>query len=363
MSLRAGAGVVLALGITVALGACKGSSDERKKQTLEPALPARRPSDGPLAQMPPLQLPDDPSRAAKVSLGHALFFDERLSGHGDRTCYSCHQNEHGNGGKEPLAIGAGDKVLTRHSPVIWNVGYFVESLYWDGRAATLEETTKAAWGGPNMGAGADNLDRKAAELAAIPGYKTQFIAAFGDKTEIKADQVAAAISEYMRTLVCTDTAYDRFARGEKAALTEQQKRGFDVFAGRGGCVTCHTTPYFTTAMGVAGGAYFNVGIGTANVPESNVDIGRMKVTNAETDWASFKPPSLRNVTRSAPYFHDGSVATLEDAVRLMAKGGIANKNKNAALVDRQLTEAEIADLIAFLAALECPGTLVARPLP
>lgn len=360
MTLRAGAGVVV--GIGVCLGACKGSRDEPKKQTPEPTLAPRRPSDGPLAQMPPLQLPDDPSRAAKITLGRALFFDKRLSGNGDRTCYSCHQNEQGNGGKDPLAIGSGDKVLTRHSPVIWNVGYFVESLYWDGRAATLEETTKGEWGGASMGVGADNLDRKAAELAAIAGYKKLFVEAFGDQTTIKADQVAAAIGEYMRTLVCTDTAYDRFARGEKAALTEQQKRGLDVFAGTGGCVTCHTTPYFTTAMGVAGGAYFNVGIGTG-VPESKVDIGRMNVTKAEADWASFRPPSLRNVTRSAPYFHDGSVATLEDAVRLMAKGGIANKNRNAALVDRQLSEPEIDDLIAFLAALDCPGRLDAPTLP
>ncbi len=357
MSLRAGA--VVALGIGLGLGACKGSRDEQKKQTPEPPLAPRRPSDGPLAQMPPLQLPDDPSRAAKIALGHALFFDTRLSGNGDRTCDSCHQST---GGTDPLALGSGDKALTRHSPMIWNVGYFVESLYWDGRAATLEETTKGEWGGASMGAGADTLDRKAAELAAIPGYKKLFVAAFGDKTEINADQVVAALSEYMRTLVCTDTAYDRLARGEKAALTEQQKRGFDVFAGKGGCVTCHTTPYFTTAMGVAGGAYFNVGIGTG-VPEAQVDIGRMKVTNAEADWASFKPPSLRNVTRSAPYFHDGSVRTLEEAVRLMAKGGINNKNKNAALVDRQLSEPELADLIAFLAALDCPGTLEAPTLP
>jgi cytochrome c peroxidase len=213
-----------------------------------------------------------------------------------------------------------------------------------------------------MGAGEATLDAKAAELAAVPGYKKLFVAAFGDKTQIKADQVAAAISEYLRTLVCTDTAYDRLAAGEKAALTDQQKRGLDVFAGKGGCVTCHSPPYFTTAMGVAGGAYFNVGIGT-RVPDDQVDIGRAKVTSDPRDWAAFKPPSLRNVTRSAPYFHDGSVPTLEAAVRLMASGGIANKNLNPALVDRQLSDAELADVIAFLASLECPGTLVAPTVP
>jgi cytochrome c peroxidase len=357
--MRRGAVVALGLG----LGACKGPPEKPATSTkAEPALVPRRPSDGPLAQMPFLQLPDDPSRAEKIALGHLLFFDTQLSGHGDRSCYSCHQNENGTGGKDPLAIGTGDKVLARHSPTLWNVGYFVQSFYWDGRAATLEENTRGAWGGPNMGAGADALDAKAAELAALPAYKKRFVDAFGDKTQIKADQVAAAISEYMRTLVCTDTAYDRLAAGEKAALTDQQKKGFDVFAGKGRCATCHAPPYFTTAMGVAGGAYFNVGIGTRGVPEDQVDRGRATVTNDPRDWASFKPPSLRNVTKSAPYFHDGSVATLDQAVRLMAKGGIPNKNLNPASVDAHLTDTEIADVLAFLSALECPGTLVA-PAP
>src|SRR5688572_23168997 len=209
--------------------------------TNDPPLP--RPSQQPLPTMPELQLPEDAKRAQKVALGHALFFDKRLSGNNDRACYSCHQNEHGNGGKDPLAIGSGDKVLTRHSPVIWNVAYFQNSLYWDGRAKDLEANTKGAWGGGNMGAGPDNLDKKAAEIAAIKGYKPLFAAAFGDKTEIKADHVASAISEYMRTLICNDTAYDKFAAGDKSALTEQQQNGFDVFMAKGACVTCHAPPF------------------------------------------------------------------------------------------------------------------------
>lgn len=115
-------------------------------------------------------------------------------------------------------------------------------------------------------------------------------------------------------------------------------------------------------MGVEGGVYFNVGIGTG-APEDQIDIGRMKVTNAQTDWAAFKPPSLRNVTRSAPYFHDGSVAHLDDAVKLMATGGIKNKNLNPILGDRGLTDAERADLVAFLGALACSGTLEEPKLP
>jgi cytochrome c peroxidase len=326
-----------------------------------PAQAVPRPSQGTLAQLPALELPDDPKRAQKVALGHALFFDKRLSGANDRSCYSCHQNEQGNGGKDPLAIGSGDKVLTRHSPVILNVGFFKNSFYWDGRAPTLEANVKGAWGGANMNAGADNLDKKAAEIAKIAGYKPLIAAAF-DKPELTGEQAASAIAEYMRTLVCKDTAYDKFAAGDKAAMSEQQQRGYDVFMGKGACVTCHAPPFFSTSMGVDGGIYFNAGIGT-QVAEDKVDIGRMKVTNDPKDWAAFKPPSLRNVTKSAPYFHDGSVASLEDAVKLMASGGIKNKNLNPALADRQLAAAELADVMAFLGALDCPQKLEEPKLP
>jgi len=340
MTCRAGATAALciAIGFRGSVGAGKASREPGPKKR-EPELVGKRPSDGPLAQMPPLQLPDDPGRPAKVALGHALFFDKRLSALGDHACASCHAFD------------------------LWNVGYYVAALYHDGRAATLEAAAQEEWGGASMGVGAEKLDAKAAELAAIPGYKKLFVAAFGSAfgatTQIKASQVAAALGEYMRTLVCTDTAYDRFARGESAALTDAQKRGLDVFAGKGGCITCHTTPYFTTAMGVASGAYFNTGIGTSDAG----DVGRMNVTGAETDRAAFKPPSLRNITRSAPYFHDGSAASLDAAVRLMASGGIKNQNKNPALVDRQLSDAELADLVAFLGALDCAGTLDAPALP
>jgi cytochrome c peroxidase len=109
-------------------------------------------------------------------------------------------------------------------------------------------------------------------------------------------------------------------------------------------------------MGVEGGAYFNMGMGT-DVPEDQVDVGRMKVTNQASDWAAFKPPSLRNITKSAPYFHNGSVAKLEDAVKIMSTGGIKNKNLSTLLADRGLTDEERTDLISFLGALECPGKL------
>jgi cytochrome c peroxidase len=370
-------GVVVSVFASVGLGTgCKKQSSEPTEgagsaPVLEP--PKARPSQLPQTAMEKLILPDDPRRADKVALGHTLFFDKRLSGGTDRACYSCHQNEDGNGGHEALAIGSGGKPLTRHSPVIWNVGYWKGAFYWDGRAKTLEDNVKGAWGGGNMGAApagappdktVEALDKKAAELAAIPGYKKLFEAAF-PSTAAKGEHVEQAIAEYMRTLVCTDTAFDKYAAGDKAALTEQQQRGLDVFLAPnlGNCGMCHAPGYFSTAMAIEGGAYFNIGIGTQGVPEDKIDIGRMKVTNNPIDWAAFKVPSLRNVSKSAPYFHDGSVAKLEDAVKLMASGGLANKNKFPQLDDKKLSAAQLADLIAFLGALDCPGKLEAPKLP
>lgn len=354
-----------ALGIAAALVGCKKNKTETPPQpepgsgsaTAPAPPPAQRPSQLPLAQMPNLELPPDPKRAEKIELGHVLFFDKRLSGNNDRACYSCHMNEDGNGGHDPVAIGSGNKPQPRHAPVLWNTAYYQEAWYWDGRAPSLEANAKAAWGGGNMAGGDDaKLDKKAAELAKIPGYKKLFEAAFPG-TPIKADQVTQAIAEYERTMICKDTRYDKFAGGDKTALNDQEQRGLDVFLGKGQCLICHAPPFFSSAMGVPKGFFQNIGIGTDGVPEDKVDIGRMKVTNNPADWAAFKPPSLRNVTKSPPYFHNGSVAKLEDAVKLMSTGGIANKNKTTLLADRGLTDAERADLIAFLGALECPEKL------
>src|SRR5262249_12956557 len=149
---------------------------------------------------------------------------------------------------------------------LWNVGFY-KALYWDGRAPTLEKNARGAWAGPNMAGapGADGpekiteaLDKRAAELAKIPGYKKLFDAAFPG-AEAKADQVTSALAEYMRTLRCDDTAYDKYAAGDKAALTEQQQRGLDIFSGKGNCITCHMPPYFSSAMAMDK-QFYNVGI-------------------------------------------------------------------------------------------------------
>ncbi len=307
-------------------------------------------------QMEEMKYPgDNPQSDEKVALGHKLFFEKRLSVDGSVSCYSCHQNENGNGGADPTAIGAKEKKLTRHSPVIWNVGY-LPALYWDGRAANLEAQAKGAWGGGNMGVGADNLDKKAKEVAALPEYKDLFKKAFPEE-EASADVVAKAISAYERTLICNDTAYDKYAAGDKKALSDEQKDGLELFMGKAMCSACHAPPFFSTAY-MGKGTFFNVGIGIEGVDEKDVDVGRMKVSEDEKDWAAFKPPSLRNVTKSAPYFHDGHTDDLKKAVKFMASGGYDNKNKTPLMSDKKLTDEEVGKIVTFLGALECGGSLV-----
>ncbi len=359
MRLVAVASVVIAASIAVT--ACKKKEEkvEQPEAVVEEA-PALPPAP---FEFPEMKIPkDNPQNILKAALGAQLFFDPRLSVDGTRSCYSCHQNEHGNGGETPLAIGAKEKQLTRHSPVIWNVAYF-DRFYWDGRADSLEAQAKGAWGGGNMGVGAENLEKKTKELSKIPAYKVAFDKVFPEEG-MTPDTVAKAIAAYERmTLVCDNTAYDRFAKGDDLALTEQQKQGWTIFMGKGQCGVCHAPPLFSSAMGVPDGVYYNVGIGTAGVAEEDVDIGRAAVTKQQADWAAFKVPSLRNVSKSAPYFHDGSEPTLEGAVRLMASGGIDNKNKSSLLADRGLNDEEIRALVAFLGALDCPQPLERPELP
>jgi cytochrome c peroxidase len=350
---------------TVLIVAVFAASCTRKPS--EPAAPpeptAEKAVELPAApsEFPALKIPEDnPQTPEKIALGHQLFFDKRLSVDGSRSCYSCHQNEHGNGGETSLAVGAMEKQLTRHSPVIWNTAYF-GAFYWDGRAGSLEAQAKGAWGGGNMGVGKENLAKKAKEIGKIRGYAKQFRKVFPEEG-VTPDTIAKAISAYERTLICDDTAYDRFAKGDDGALTDEQKLGWSVFMGKGQCAVCHTPPLFSVAMGSPDGVYYNTGIGT-DKPEAEVDVGRMKVTGNEADWAAFKVPSLRNIAKSAPYFHDGSVATLGEAVKLMATGGIDNKNKTSLMANRELSGPELNAVVAFLNALDCGSTLEEPTLP
>ncbi len=355
------ASLVMAVGCTPEPKGGASSASAAKTTAAAPASAAEEKMELPfdLGKVPVPE--DNPQSEAKVKLGNQLFFDKRLSKDGTRSCYSCHLNEDGNGGKDPIAIGAEEKKLTRHSPVIWNVGY-LGSHYWDGRAPSLEAQATGAWSGGNMGVGKENLEAKAKEIEKIEGYKKQFDAVFPG-VGVTPDTIVKSLAAYERTLVCDNTVYDKYAKGDAKAFNDEQKKGLDLFLGKAGCVNCHNPPFFSAAYGSKEGAYYNAGIGTKDKKEEEVDVGRFSVSKKDADWAAFKVPSLRNVSKSAPYFHDGSVAKLEDAVSLMAGGGIKNKNLSALLTEKNLTTDDIKAIVAFLGTLDCGKTLVEPELP
>lgn len=363
-----GSSLLLLVPALLAFGCSK--EEERPKHKKPPAAAvasatAAATAEAPVAEAPAslgkINVPtNNPLTAAKVELGHQLFFDKRLSVDGSKACYSCHMNEDGTGGHDPIAVGPKGK-LTRHPPIMWNVGY-LPRLYWDGRAESLEALSKAALSGGNMGLGEDGLPKKAQEIEAIAGYKKQFDEIFpGDGVTV--DTIAMALASYQRTLFCGDTAWDRFNGGDQTALTDEQKKGWQLFTGKAGCFNCHTPPFFSDAYTTEQGTYHNIGMGLEGTKEADADVGRQKVTDNPSDWAAFKTPTLRNVVNSPPYFHNGSKAKLEDAVRFMAGGGFKNKNRDPKLVDKKLSDDEIKQIIAFLGSIACPGKLVEPKLP
>ena len=251
---------------------------------------------------------DNPMSPEKVALGRQLFFDERLSGDGSRSCNSCHLCEKGLTDGLPKAIGAFNKQLPRSSPTLWNIGYHKE-FYWDGRSPSLEKQAMAAWTGANMGAKAEEI---ATKLNAIEGYHSQFHKVFdGDATP---DNIVKAIAAFERTIISGDTAWDRY-RGNQSALSESAVRGWNIFQAIK-CTNCHDGVLLTDQQ------YHNVGIG---MDQKEPDLGRFKVTNKPEDTGAFKTPTLRDISKSAPYFHDGSAKTLEDALDIMLGGGKPNQ--------------------------------------
>ena len=291
---------------------------------------------------------DNPQTPEKVALGRQLFFDKRLSADGTRSCYSCHLCENGLTDGLATAIGALNKKLSRSSPTLWNIGYHKE-FYWDGRSGSLEKQAMAAWKGGNMGANPQEVTSK---INAIAGYRSQFEKVFGD--EATPDRIVMAISSYERTIISGDSSFDRWQAGDDSAVSEEVKRGYKVFKDLK-CTNCHDGVLLTDMQ------YHNVGIG---MDAEKPDVGRFKVTKKSNDTGAFKTPTLRDISKSAPYFHNGSVATLEEAVDLMIGGGKPNKyldRKN--LKKKKVTIAQKKDLLAFLNSLENECKIIAPKLP
>jgi cytochrome c peroxidase len=295
---------------------------------------------GSLSALPAVPVPaDNPQDAAKIELGKKLFFDTRLSLDRASSCATCHDPGKAFADALPRAKGFQGQLGRRNSPTVLNAAYNT-AQFWDGRAGTLDEQCKGPLLNPiemNM------LDEKhlVDRLNSIPGYRQDFKTVFSSTPTL--DNVAHAIASFERTLVTPNSRFDHYAAGDKSALTQQEKRGLLVFIGKGACSECHNGPNFTDNK------YYS--LGSVAAPGAPQDTGRYEVTKREEDRYTYKTPSLRNVSLTAPYMHDGSVATLEQVVDFYDRGGDGGPNKSKLIYKLNLTTEEKADLIAFLKSL------------
>ncbi len=284
----------------------------------------------------------DPGEA---ELGWLLFYDPVLSGDNTMSCATCHHPDLGFSDGQQVALGHDGTQLRRNAPSLWNVAYST-SLFWDGRAASLEEQMLVPLTSPDeMGADPDTL---VAELRSIPEYHERFTAVYGGDQPIVIENVVSAIAAFERTLISSNSPFDRFAAGDFNALTPPQRRGFDVFrSAQTRCFECHAWPTFTHNT-------FHV-LGVPDLDPAQPDLGRAEFVNAPDGERAFRAPGLRNVALSAPYFHNGRFATLEEVVDFYADGGGPAFGLVLDVDEKirgfELTPQQESDLIAFLYSL------------
>jgi cytochrome c peroxidase len=295
-----------------------------------------------LPKQPPIPK-DNPMTPAKVELGKQLFFDPRLSSNGTLSCNSCHDVTGSGTDNRAVSVGVGAKTGGRSAPTVWNAA-FLTAQFWDGRAATLEDQAKGPILNPIEMAMPDEqavIDR----LSSIPGYKEQFAKVFGGTNALIYDNVAKAIAAYERTLITPNSAFDRYIKGDKKALSAAALRGMKEVQAIG-CTGCHNGVNFAgPALPMGQGFYQKFPTFTDNdyVKKFKLDedVGRAMVTKNDADQHMFRVPTWRNVALTAPYFHNGSVKTLHEAVRVMAKTQL----------DKDLAGQQVDDIVEFLNSL------------
>ncbi len=282
---------------------------------------------------------DNPTTAEKVELGSMLYHDPRLSSTGTVSCSSCHNTMLGGEDNRPNSMGVHGKTGGRSAPTVWNSA-FNKVQFWDGRAASLEAQAAGPVTNPiEMGMG--SWDDVVARLKAIDGYQRAFTEAFGPNS-INKDNATKAIAAYERTLITPHSAYDKYVGGDKAALTAQQVKGMNKFAELG-CSSCHSGATFN-----GGGSFQKFPVRDASSYEAQYhlmqDKGLAEVTKKPENEHFWKVPTLRNIALTAPYLHNGSVHTLDQAVEIMAKLQLG----------KTLNKADTTDIVAFLNALTGP---------
>lgn len=354
--------------------------------------------------LPDVPIPkDNPQTDAKIKLGDALFHDPRFSADGKVSCSTCHAKEKAFTDHLPVSKGFTDKkgtrMGTRNAPTVINAAYYT-SQFWDGRVPSLEEQSKFPPINPVEG-GLHSWDHLVDMLKKDAFYRKEFSKVFNIKpSEITIEHFAKAIGSFERTVVSGDSKFDRFMYGgEKDALNEQEKRGLKVFLGQGRCVSCHTISQ-THAL-FTDNKFHNLGVGfkalkgkspevaaeyihmlaeqerkvkgkagkgTKNLAADELvltekrfsELGRLAITHEADDMGAFKTVTLRNIAKTWPYMHDGSLATLEEVVAWYNFGGKLSPDApdtpflDGGIRPLHLSEEQMEDLVAFLKALTSP---------
>ena len=272
----------------------------------------------------------NPVTEEKVALGRRLFHDRRLSRDRSIACASCHDPDRAFTDGRPLAIGVQRRLGRRSAPALINRGYG-RAFFWDGRAATLEEQVLQPIQDPN------EMDMTLTDASARVG--------------LSAEEISRALASYLRSILSGNSPFDRFVNGDRGALSSGQRSGLQLFRGKGNCTACHVGPTFTDERFHNTGVAWRVATLKSSVPGRFRDDGRFAVTGRLEDRGAFKTPTLRDVARTAPYMHDGSLATLSEVVEFYNDGGRSNPALDPELRPLRLTAREKRQLVAFLQAL------------
>ncbi len=282
--------------------------------------------------------PDNPLTLARVALGRRLFFDAALSGDQSLSCASCHDPAHAFATTDARAIGYGGLALRRNSPTLLNRAYG-RSFFWDGRSGSLEEQALKPIESPQeLNAKLDDVVQR---LSGQADYVAQFQQAFGDGP-ITATNLARALAAFERALVSGNSPVDQFQAKNARALGDGARLGLWVFESKGRCWRCHADANYTDER------FHNTGVAWGAEP---LDLGRFEVTGVPADRGAFKTPTLRDIARTPPYMHDGSIATLREVVEFYNRGGGANPHLDPLMQPLGLTPDEVGFLVEFLEAL------------
>jgi cytochrome c peroxidase len=305
-----------------------------------------------LGPLPPvIAPPGKPPSSAKIRLGKELYFDPRLSADGTVSCATCHNPALGWSDEGPTSKGIHGQMGGRRAPPVSNAAYS-PLQFWDGRSPSLEDQAKGPIQNPiEMG---NTHQAMIQTVSAIEPYQEEFKAVFGEGP-ITVDQVAEAIAAFERTVVTTDSRFDRYARGDHNALTPLEKKGLEIFNGKAHCTGCHWGPYFSD------GRFHNLGVPPKD--PKNPDLGRYVVTKDPRDKGAFKTPTVRDAAKRAPYLHDGSEKTLESLIDFYDRGGGKDPNLDPLMVPLRLTKHEKDALVAFIKSLDSLNPEVADVKP